>query len=417
MILRKFNVLILTTGYPRWKDDFANVYLHRLAKSMINKVMEIHIIAPHAYGLKKYEEIDGVKIHRFQYIWPSNLQGLAYFPGMPEKIKTLKGKIQLIPFIFSMVKKTFEIVKKHKIDIINAHWAIPPGFIATFTKILHRKPVLITIYGAELWPCIKNKSTIMEWLIRYALNRADKVVAISDATKYAGDEISGFKFIEVLPDGIDIDTFNPKVNGDYVREKYGLNNSLIIFSSGRMVERKGFRYLLEAMPYVLEKFPNTKLILSGNGPERQFLEELAKKLKVDENIIFPGFIPNMDFPKYMKACDVFVLPSIVDNRGDTEGSATILLEAMACESPVVGTRVGGIPYAIKEGVGGFLVEEKSPKELADNIILLFYCKDLRREMGEIGRKYVEEYFSFQKISEEYIKKFNEIIGKNDSKTI
>ena len=399
-------VLILTTGYLRWKGDFANVYLHRLAKSLVNKGIKVYVIAPHAKDLKREEIIDGVYIHRFQYL-PEKFQTLAYFPGIPEKIKTVKGKIQLPLFMLSMIKKMISVTRKYDIDVINAHWAIPTGFIATFTKRFHKRPVVITLYGAELWPAIKKNSKLMKWLIKYALNNADKVVGISDATCDAGKEISGRKDIEILPDGIDTETFNPKIDGNEIKKKYGR----FIFSSGRIVERKGFIYLVRAVPYILKKFPQIKLIISGDGPEREKLETEVRKLKIKNNVIFPGFIPDEDFPKYMKACDVFVLPSIIDRRGDTEGSATILLEAMACGTIVVGTKVGGIPYAIKEGIGGFLVEQKEPKQLAEKIIMLLEDEKLRKEMGKIGRRYVEEKFGWEKIVERYIGKLEEINTK------
>ena len=404
-------ICILATGYPRWKGDVSSAknYLHTLAKSLVNKGVEVHVIAPHAEGLKKEEIMDSVHIHRFQYLYPSNFQTLAYFPGIPEKIKTMKGKIQVPFFMLSMIKKMLEITKKYDIDIIHAHWAIPPGFIATFTKKLHKKPVLITLYGAELWPAIKRNSKVMKQMISYALNNAEKVVGISDATCNAGKEISGRTDIEILPDGINVETFNPGVNGAEIKKKYGLDGHYLIFSSGRMVERKGFRYLIEAIPYILGKFPNTKVIMGGDGPERENLEKLAKDMGIKDKVIFSDFIPDEDFPKYMKASDVFVLPSIVDRMGDTEGSATILLEAMACGTPVVGTNVGGIPYAIKDGMGGFLVEQKNAKQLANKIIMLIKDEELRKEMSKVGRKYVEEEFSWTKIAEKY-KNIFEMLG-------
>lgn len=403
-------ILMLATGYPRWKGDFANIYLHRLAISLVNSGVEVHVIAPHAGGLKKEERIDSINVHRFQYFYPSNFQSLAYFPGVPEKIKTIKGKIQVLPFMLGMIKKMVEVVKKYDIDIINAHWAIPSGFIATFTKKLHEKPVLITLYGAELFPVIKEKSRIMKWMISYALNSAEKVVGISDVTCNAGKELSNRRDIEILPDGIDTETFNPKTNGDEIRKRYELENYYLIFSCGRMVERKGFRYLIEAMPYILKEFSKTKFIVGGDGPERKNLENLAGNLGIKDNVIFPGFIPDENFPKYMKACHVFVLPSIVGSKGDTEGSATILLEAMACGTPVVGTKVGGIPYGIKDRLGGFLVEQKNPKQLAEKIVILLENQNLRKEMGEVGRIYVEENFSWEKIAKKYVERFEDMVG-------
>jgi len=400
-------VLILTTGYPRCEGDFANVYLHRLAKSLVNRGLEVHVLAPHAGGLRRNEIIDGVYIHRFKYMHPEKLQTLAYLPGIPEKIKSLEGKVEVAPFTLFMIKAILEKVKKYHIDIINAHWAVPPGLVATVTKNVHKRPVLITLYGAELFPLLKGKSGLTRWLTSYALRHADKIVGISDVTCEAGRRISGRDDIKILPDGIDTETFNPNINDSYkIKKEHGLENYFLIFSSGRMVERKGFRYLVEAMPYVLKVLPKTKLIIGGDGPERKSLEILANKLGVEGNVIFPGFIPNRDFPKYMKAADVFVLPSIVDSRGDTEGSATILLEAMACGTPVIGTRVGGIPYAIRDGIGGYLVEQKSPKQLAEKIIFLLSSEKTRITAGRVGRKYVKKYFCWDKIAEEYTKIFN-----------
>lgn len=412
--MRKVRVCLLATGYPRWKGDFSNVYLHRLAKSLVNRGIEIHAVVPHAEGLKKEEIMDGVFIHRFQYLYPANLQSLAYFPGIPENIKTFKGKIQLPFFMLSTINKILNVVKKYDIDVINAHWAIPPGFIVTFIKKLYKSPVLITLYGAELFPVIKKNSRIMKWMISYTLNHAEKVVGISDVARDAGKIISKREDMQILPDGIDTRIFNLNVDEEKIKNKYSLNRNYLIFSSGRMVERKGFKYLIEAFLRVLQKFSNTKLIIGGDGPERDNLEYLAKKLGIKEKIVFSGFIGDNDFPKYMKACDIFVLPSIVDSAGDTEGSATILLEAMACGTPVVGTKVGGIPYAIKDGIGGFLVEQKNPKRLADKIITLLRDEKLRGEMGKVGRKYVEEKFSLEKTAYKYIELFK--LLKNNKST-
>jgi glycosyltransferase involved in cell wall biosynthesis len=179
-----------------------------------------------------------------------------------------------------------------------------------------------------------------------------------------------------------------------------------------MVERKGFIYLVRAMPNILKDFPDIKLVMSGEGPEKENLKKEAKKLAVKDSIIFPGFISEVDFPKYMKAAKVFVLPSIVDSKGDTEGSATILLEAMACGTPVVGTKVGGVPYAIKDGIGGYLVGPKNPGQLAEKIVCLLKSEN---GIGKIGSRYVKENFDTDRIAGLYLEKFEEIFSKQPKK--
>jgi len=406
-------VLIVATGYPKWEDDFNNVYLHRLAKSLVRVGAEIHVVAPHAKGLKREDVLGSIFIHRFQYMYPANFQTLAYFPGIPEKIKTLYGKLQVPFFLLSMVIKMLQVIRKCDIDIINAHWAIPPGFLTVMTKVLHKRPVLITLYGAELFPINQERYRCLAPLIRYTINKTDTVVGISDATCESGKEISGRQDIDILPDGIDTNHFTPFVDGSEIRKRYGVTRHMI-FSSGRMVERKGFRYLIEAMPFILKDYPSTRLVIGGDGPERGRLEKLMHEVGIRNQVVLPGFIPDNELPNHMVASDVVVLPSIVDSKGDTEGSATLLLEAMACGTPVVGTRVGGIPYAIKDGEGGYLAEQRDTKQLAEKTIMLLKNENVRKEIGERGRKYVEHNFSLNKIAQRYIIEFNLLLkGSNE----
>lgn len=396
-------VLMLTTGYPKWENDSSHTYLHRLARLLVIKGLEIHVLAPHAKDIKKEEIMDGVYIHRFQYLYPSNTQTLAYLPGIPEKLKTLNGKIQVPFFMLSMIKALLEIVKRYNFDIIYAHWVIPTGFIAFLTKRIHKRPVVIKLYGAEIYPFYRRNnitSKIANRIIRSTLRNVEKVVGNSGPTCKVGEEISGEK-IETLPEGVDLKYFNPNQDYDEIINRYKLFDHNIIFSTGRMVERKGFRYLIEAIPYILKEYPKTKLIIGRDGPERNNLEKLSVDLGIAENVIFPGIISNIDLPKYMAVATVFVLPSIVDKTGDTEGLGLVLLEAMACGTPVIGTNVGGIPYIIKNDVNGFLVEQKNPGQLARVIIGLFN-KDLGQTIGESGRKYIEENFTWSIIAEKCI---------------
>lgn len=407
-------ICMLATGYPRYSGDVSSAknYLRDLAEILVREGVEVHVIAPHAEGLKKEDSINGVFIHRFQYLCPARFQSLAYNSGIPEKIKTFKGKLQMIPFILAMLKELIYIVKKYDIDIINAHWAIPPGFVATITKRIHKKPVILKLYGAELFPIFKNESLInkiAKRAISYSIHNANKVIANSIATSDTGKKISGRNDIEAIFEGIDIRVFSPNANASIIQEKYNLNKYHLILSTGRMVERKGFKYLLEAVPYVLEMYPNSKFFLGGEGPEKRNLISLVETLGIEDNVVFTGFIPDKDFPNYLKACDVFVLPSIVDSNGDTEGFGLVLVEAMGCGTPVVGSNVGGIPSIIKNGYNGFLVPEKSPKELADRIIELLSDEKLVKEFEENGLRTVREKFSWEHISKKYLYFFYELL--------
>jgi glycosyltransferase involved in cell wall biosynthesis len=401
-------ICIVATGYPRWSGDLTAIFVHRLAKSLAG-LNEVHVVCPHADGLAKEEVMDRVCVHRFQYFYPSSHQTLAYLPGIPENIRKPLNKAKMLPFVASMAKMMLGIVKKYDLDLINAHWAFPSGLLAVLTKRIHRLPVLITLYGAEIFT-LRGAYAGLRPLLAYAIRNSDKAVAISDATKILAEEVSGGRAVKILPDVIDTEYFSPLNNGNEVREKYNLHNWNVIFTCGRMVERKGFRYLLEAMPPVAAEFNNTKLIIAGDGPERPALENLSKELGIERHVIFPGFVSAEDLPKFYAACDVFVLPSIVDKYGDTEGSGTILLEAMATGKPVIGSKVGGIPFALRHG-GGLLVNQKDPLALADKIRLLLGNDDMRHRLGTEGIGIVEKEFSCSTIAGRYQDEFETLIGE------
>lgn len=406
--MAKMRVCILATGYPKWKGDFSNVYLHRLAKSLLKRRIEIHAVVPHAEGLKKEEIMEGVFIHRFQYLCPANLQSLAYFSGIPENMKKLSGKIQAIPFTISMVREMFKVIDKYDIQIINAHWALPCALLAVLTKKIHRLPVIATLYGVELF-LVQGKYFVLRPFLKKAVLGSDSVMAISEGTQNIGYKATGREDIKIIPDGVDTNYFSPANNGREIRKRFNLNDYYVIFACGRLVERKGFEYLIKAMPHIIEEIPNAKLIQVGEGPEKSKLTKLASGLGVSERIIFAGAVSNADLAKYYAACDCFVLPSIVDSRGDTEGSGTTLLEAMSSGKPVIGTNVGGIPYALCNGEGGFLIEQKNSSELARKIIVLLKSENLRKELGDKGREVVEKRFSWDKIAQQYLKEFDSLM--------
>ena len=321
-------ILILTTGYPKNQNDMSNIYLHRFAIALKEKGQIIHVIAPDSPDTVKEDSIEGIYIHRFQYLFPKKIQSFAYGLGLADKIKTLSGKLQTIPFLISMTYNLIKYTRMYDYDVINAHWAIPTGFLAVVTKPIHKKPIIIRIYGAELYPFLKNNGCINKMfrsILKYSLNKSDYVIANSIATANIGKLISGRNNIFPLPDGVDIKYFNPNVNYDKLASIYQKDSRHIIFATGHMIERKGFEYLLRSLPFVLESISNVLLIIGGEGPERDKLEKIVKSMDLEKYVRFPGFIKNEDLPKYMRMSDIFILPSIIDKNGDTEGLGLVRL--------------------------------------------------------------------------------------------
>ena len=129
---------------------------------------------------------------------------------------------------------------------------------------------------------------------------------------------------------------------------------------------------------------------------------MIKRYSLEDCVTFLRYIKDAHMPSYYSSADIFVLPSIVDANGDTEGLGVVLLEASACQTPIIGSRVGGIPDIIQDGVNGLTSEEKNPVDLAENIIQLTENKKLREQMGENGRRIIEAKFNWERIAKQTI---------------
>ncbi len=136
---------------------------------------------------------------------------------------------------------------------------------------------------------------------------------------------------------------------------------------GYLIERKGFEYLIRAMPHVLEEHANARLKIVGSGPMESELKELIYELELGDEVEIVKNVSDDELLIAYNSSDLFVLPSIVDSQGNTEGLGVVLLEAMACRLPVIGSDVGGIPDIIQDGNTGILVPEKDIDELFRSI--------------------------------------------------
>ncbi|AEH07275.1 glycosyltransferase family 4 protein [Methanothermococcus okinawensis] len=405
-------ICILATGYPRWKGDFDSIYLHQLAKNLVKLGAEVHVIAPHANNLLSEEIMDGVQIHRFKYMYPQKFENVAYFPGIPENVKKNMVKIQLLPFITSMSIALLKLTKKYNFDIINPHWAIPSGFLATSLINSKKIPIVTTIYGADIALTI-NKYSFLRYILRKSLLYSNKVVSISTFTKkFTLDNLENIpkEHIEVIVYGVDEKFFENYDPNEYMSSKS--SGKYTIMTCGRLVKRKGINYLIESMKEVLRVFPESKLIIAGDGPEKNNLIRLSQKLNISKNVEFLGAVSEEELIKSYKSCDLFVLPSIVDSSGDTEGLGLVLVEAMALGKPVIGTNVGGIPDIIPKNANyGYLVNQKDPNELSEKIIKILSNDETRLKMGINARKTAEHKFRWENIAKKYLNVFQEVISK------
>ncbi|MBK5273617.1 MAG: glycosyltransferase family 4 protein [Desulfuromonadales bacterium] len=402
-------ICVLTTSYPTWHEGADEIikgkFVHDMARYLVKSGAEVHVVTQHERGTPKYELKDGVVIHRFHYFLPHH-ETLTKGSGIPENIKKIKNKL-LVPFyVAGLIVNALMVIKKHKIPIINAHWGFPTGYIGLILKSITRSMLVTTLYGAELFPVIAGRHALIKRLLIRALTGADLLVGISMETVNAAKAISGRDDIHVIPDGIDMDYYAPGKISHEILAKYNCSGKRVIFFTGRMVERKGHRFLIEAMKIIKDENLDIKLLLGGNGPLFPYLHQLRNDLNLEDVIEMPGFLPEEDLVPILQAADLHVLPSCIDANGDTEGSATAAFEAMACGTPSIISCIGGNIGAIEEGKGACYFEAGNSNDLAEKITMLVTDHAQLDRYARESRQFIKDHYSW----EESIAKYRHLLN-------
>lgn len=402
-------LLVLTTTFPRWANDVTPAFVYELSRRLQNNGFNIVILTPHCEGSKKFEILDGMKVYRFPYFFPEKYQKLAYDGGIiPNLKKSLLAWIQ-VPFLLCIeTLYTIKLIKKEKIQILHSHWIIPNGFVGTISKCMFGLPHITTAHAGDVFTIERVKP--LHIFGSFVLKNADIITANSNYTKNSILSIN--KSIEnrliILPMGIDIERFAGKSKN--VSDKPSIQRNIL--SIGRLVEKKGVKYLIMAMEEIIKMYPDARLLIGGDGPEKENLVTLCRMLKLDENVKFLGYIPEDRMPQVYASADIFVLPSIVTRHGDTEGLGVVLLEAIASGIPVIGSDIGGIPDIIEDGKTGLLVEPKSADDLAKKIIFLFSNKTFSDNLTKNARDLLNVKYSWDIVTIQFSHVIRRVLEKH-----
>jgi glycosyltransferase involved in cell wall biosynthesis len=177
---------------------------------------------------------------------------------------------------------------------------------------------------------------------------------------------------------------------------------------GRLVEKKGLRYLIQAMPMVLEKHPEASLVIAGSGPEEAPMRRLVAALGLRDSVRFVGALQNREMPALYQASELVAFPSIVAEDGDQEGFGLVLVEALGCECAVIATDLPAIRDIITDGKTGLIVPEKDPEVLAQKIAYLLDNPIVRSSLAKNGRSFVSARYDWSHIAAQYTAFFEEL---------
>lgn len=388
-------LLVLTSTFPRWKDDTDPPFVYELCLRL-KKHYDIHVLAPHYPGAAIEEQLAGLQVTRFRYFM-SLWECLAYGTGggMLAKVKRSPGYYGMIPFFFAgELISTIRILRRCQYDLIHAHWLIPQGIIAVIAIFLtnRRIPILCTSHGGDLYGL---KGRLLTRLKKWIITNSKALTVVSRSMREEVKRLGAdHEKVHVIPMGTDL-------KNRFIPPATRQNKDCLLLFVGRLVEKKGLRYLIDALPLILKRHPQASLRIAGDGPEKGNLQSQSKKLGISDHVRFLGAVKNEFLPALYQMSDVVVFPSVIADDGDREGFGLVLVEALGCECATVVTDLPAMKDIIIDGKTGFIVPQKNVQKLAEKIISLLDDPEMGRSVGKKGRRFVVERYDWDGIVKQY----------------
>jgi glycosyltransferase involved in cell wall biosynthesis len=327
-----------------------------------------------------------------------------------ENTTTLSMKLDN-PWQWPEAREFVAYLKAEQIDVVHAHMiraglaTVPLARLAGVPVVLH------TCHGREAW----RKTWIKRqyWIDRRIADWSDATIAVSEST--ANYLIADKRFdpqkVKLIRNGRTMNGFNPSVEtNDRLRREFGFApDSPIVGVFGRLEPQKAHEYFVAALPAVLARVPDLKVLFAGDGSLRAALEEQVKTLGLQDTVIFAGY--RNDCMELMSMCELVVLPSLY------EGMPLVPIEAAALAKAVVATSVDGTREVVVDGVTGLLVPPREPQPLAQAVLRLLLDRAERLQMGEKARVRAREHFSLDHQVEVTAAFYEELLGARVSKRI
>ena len=383
---------MVTSTFPRWNDDVEPPFVYELSRRL-RKYFSIHVLAPHAPGATKEDTIGGIQVTRYRYFF-SQWENLAFHGGILANLKQNPFRYALVPFFMvAQLVALVRLLKHSRFDCIHAHWLIPQGLVAIIACSIVKSapPVIVTSHGGDLFGL---KGYVFNRLKRFVVLRSAAVTVVSHNMREVLTQMRiPVSLINVIPMGVDL-------RKCFVPAPRRSASGILLFV-GRLVEKKGLKYLIEALPLVLGKHPNVTLKIVGDGQEKENIRERILELGIDRHVEFLGAVANETLTEIYHTCDVVAFPSVVADDGDREGFGLVLVEALGCECATVVTDLPAMQDIVQNGISALVVPQKDANLLAEKINILIDNDTLRRSLGQQGRQYVQERFDWGIITRQY----------------
>ena len=306
------------------------------------------------------------------------------------------------PYTLALAVKMAEVAELHHLDLLHCHYAIPHSVSAFLAKSMmspHRLPVVTTLHGTDITLVGAERSYLP--ITRFSIEQSDGVTAVSQHLKDATHDVIGVRReIEVIYNFVNCEKYRPSANSA-LRHRFAPDGEriLIHISNFRAVKRPGD--VVEIFDRVQKRIPAV-LLMVGDGPERSRADRSVRDKGLEHRVHFLGKQDNIE--QWLGISDLLLLPSEMESFG------LVALEAMACEVPVVASRVGGVPEVVTDGLEGYLAEVGDIASMADCALRILEPPQVRIEMGRRAREKAQARFGAVAVIDAYEAHYRRVLA-------
>jgi glycosyltransferase involved in cell wall biosynthesis len=385
----RHRVVMVTTSYPRFPGDSVGTFMEPIAKSVAARGHEVHIVAPWHPAITRGRAEDGVFFHFFKYAPVPALNVFGYAAGLraDEHVRGAAWAAAPLALIAGWFK-ALRVAQKRRATMMHGHWVVPGGVIASLAR--PSLPLVLSLHGSDVF--VAERIGAARVLARRTFKHAAYVTACSpDLARRAVALGASNERLEVVPYGVDAGRFRPDASARSVRRaSLGLPpDAPLLFTAGRLVRKKGFEYLVDALPLIARE-PKPVLAIAGTGDLAGELAERVRTMGLQPQVRFLGNLPHDEIAAWLAAADVALVPSVKDDAGNVDGLPNSVLEALASGTAVVATTAGGIATVIEDGRTGLLVPERNAGALAEAVTTLLQDAEMRQRIGNSARAAILE---------------------------
>ena len=396
------HILMIASSFPKYPGEMTAPFIEEIAAAVVARGHEVHLVVPDHPELRQADVVRGIHLHRYRYAPHPRLSVWGYAGALDNDVRMRQTALLVAPLAvlagWAMVRR---LTASMPFAIIHAHWAIPNGLPALWVARERGLPLVVSTHGSDISVAERGAATAL--VARKIMRYASAITAPSgDLTARAAALGGPAERMRVVPYCVDAARFCPDAQARArFRAEHAIQDATpLLFAVGRMVEKKGFIYLVRAFAQVLNEHPAARLMIAGYGGDQAALENEAHSLGIRAQIIFPGAIGHNVINAALNAADVFVLPSVRDQSGNVDGLPNTLLEAMGAGRPIVASRIAGVPAVVASGEHGLLVPPADPLALASAINRLLADRALAAQLGANARARVERELTWDKYAEQ-----------------